>query len=49
MSFELRPAYRDVFEIPTGDVVRFIRDENGKVTEISLFLGRVRDLRFRRM
>jgi CubicO group peptidase (beta-lactamase class C family) len=49
LSFELRPAYRDVFEIPTGDVVRFLRDERGSVTEISLFLGRVRDLRFRRL
>jgi hypothetical protein len=48
LSFELRPAYRDVFEIPTGDVVRFVRDEAGRVTEISLFLGRVRDLRFRK-
>lgn len=47
-SFELRPAYRDVFELPTGDVVRFLRDENGRVTELSLFLGRVRDLRFKR-
>lgn len=48
VSLELRPAYRDVFEIPTGDVVRFIRDDSGKVTELSLFLGRVRDLRFRK-
>ena len=47
-SFELRPAYRDVFELPTGDVARFIRDESGRVTEMSLFLGRVRDLRFRK-
>ena len=48
-SFELRPAYRDVFELPSGDVARFLRDENGRVTEMSLFLGRVRDLRFRRL
>jgi CubicO group peptidase (beta-lactamase class C family) len=47
-SFELRSAYRDVFEMPTGDVVRFIRDESGRVTELSLYLGRVRDLRFQR-
>ena len=47
LSLELRPAYRDVFEAPTGDVVRFIRDDTGKVTEMSLFLGRVRDLRFK--
>jgi CubicO group peptidase (beta-lactamase class C family) len=47
-SLELRPAYRDVFELPTGDVARFIRDESGRVTEMSLFLGRVRDLRFQR-
>jgi CubicO group peptidase (beta-lactamase class C family) len=49
LSLELRPAYRDVFEVPTGDVVRFVRDGSGKVTEMSLFLGRVRDLRFRRL
>jgi CubicO group peptidase (beta-lactamase class C family) len=49
VSLELRPAYRDAFEAPTGDVVRFIRDESGRVTEMSLFLGRVRDLRFRRL
>jgi CubicO group peptidase (beta-lactamase class C family) len=49
VSLELRPAYRDVFELPTGDVVRFLRDGSGKVTEMSLFLGRVRDLRFRRL
>jgi hypothetical protein len=47
-SFELRSAYRDVFEMPTGDVVRFMRDESGRVTELSLYLGRVRDLRFQR-
>jgi CubicO group peptidase (beta-lactamase class C family) len=47
-SFELRAAYRDVFELPTGDVARFVRDESGRVTEVSLFLGRVRDLRFQR-
>jgi CubicO group peptidase (beta-lactamase class C family) len=49
LSLELRPAYRDVFEVATGDVVRFVRDGSGKVTEMSLFLGRVRDLRFRRL
>jgi CubicO group peptidase (beta-lactamase class C family) len=48
LSFELRPVYRDAFEAPTGDLVRFIRDERGKVTEMSLFLGRVRDLRVRK-
>lgn len=48
VSFELRPAYRDVFEVPTGDVVRFVRDDGGQVTEMSLFLGRVRDLRFKK-
>jgi CubicO group peptidase (beta-lactamase class C family) len=48
VSLELRPAYRDVFEVQTDDVVRFIRDETGKVTEVSLFLGRVRDLRFKK-
>jgi CubicO group peptidase (beta-lactamase class C family) len=48
VSLELRPAYRDVFEVPTGDLVRFIRDETGRVKEMSLFLGRVRDLRFRK-
>ena len=48
LTLELRPAYRDVFELPTGDVVRFIRDETGTVKEMSLFLGRVRDLRFKK-
>ena len=48
LTLELRPAYRDVFEVPTGDVVRFIRDEAGTVKEMSLFLGRVRDLRFKK-
>ncbi|MGQ0712109.1 MAG: serine hydrolase domain-containing protein [Gemmatimonadaceae bacterium] len=48
-SLELRPAYRDAFELPSGDVVRFLRDASGRATEISLFLGRVRDLRFRRL
>jgi CubicO group peptidase (beta-lactamase class C family) len=48
LSLELRPAYRDVFEVPTGDVVRFVRDQSGKITEISVFLGRVRDLRLRK-
>ena len=48
LSLELRPAYRDVFEVPTGDVVRFLRDGSGRVTEMSLFLGRVRDLRFQK-
>jgi CubicO group peptidase (beta-lactamase class C family) len=48
LSFELQPRYRDVFEVPTGDIIRFVRDDTGKVTEMSLFLGRVRDLRFRR-
>ena len=48
LSFELQPRYRDVFEVPTGDLLRFIRDDAGKVTELSLFLGRVRDLHFRK-
>ncbi|HET6701952.1 MAG TPA: serine hydrolase domain-containing protein [Gemmatimonadaceae bacterium] len=48
VSFELQPRYRDVFEVPTGDIIRFVRDDSGKVIEMSVFLGRVRDLRFQR-
>lgn len=45
---KLTPAYADAFTF-SGGLVRFVRDGQGKVTEISAFLGRVRDLRFQRV
>jgi CubicO group peptidase (beta-lactamase class C family) len=47
-SLELRPAYRDVFELPTGDLVRFIRNAQGAIVELSVNAGRVWDLRFQK-
>lgn len=46
----LTPAYRDafIFESPP-DVALFQRDAGGRITGLSLGLGRVRDLRFRRL
>jgi CubicO group peptidase (beta-lactamase class C family) len=46
----LTPAYHDafVFESPPNVAV-FLRDAGGRVTGFSLGLGRVRDLRFRRL
>jgi hypothetical protein len=43
----LTPTYRDAFSSGIGSV-RFLRDANGKVTEMSLGESRVWDLRFRR-
>jgi hypothetical protein len=43
----LAPAYEDVFTGPAG-VLIFRRDPRGRVEGMSLALGRVRDLRFRR-
>lgn len=45
---KLTPTYADAFTFP-GGTVRFLRDGQGKVTELSAFLGRVRDLRFQRV
>lgn len=46
-SFALAPAYRDAFTGPGGFVL-FRRDAQGRVEGLSLGMGRVRDLRFRR-
>jgi CubicO group peptidase (beta-lactamase class C family) len=46
---ELTPAYRDAFSTPGIALVLFRRDAKGQVTGLSLGLGRVRDLRFRRL
>ena len=46
-SFALRPTYKDAFSSPLGSV-RFIRDSNGRVREMSIGDSRVWDLRFRR-
>jgi hypothetical protein len=43
----LTPAYRDAFSGPAGFVL-FRRDLQGRVDGLSLGLGRVRDLRFRK-
>jgi CubicO group peptidase (beta-lactamase class C family) len=45
-SFE--PVYADAFE-GFGGLVRFRRDETGRVTTLSLSLGRVYDMRFQRV
>lgn len=47
-SLELRPVYRDAFLLPSRDVVRFLRNAQGEVTEMSVNAGRVWDLRFAR-
>jgi hypothetical protein len=44
----LRPAYRDAFTGP-GGLVLFRRDDSGRIEGFSLGMGRVRDLRFRRL
>lgn len=45
----LTPAYRDAFTAPGIPLFLFRRDATGRVTGLSLGLGRVRDLRFRRV
>ena len=42
----LTPIYRDGFETPTGERLRFTRDSRGRVTGFALWAGRVRHLRF---
>lgn len=49
ISLGLAPTYADAFTASNGFVVRFMRDPAGAVSELSLGLGRVRDLRFARM
>ncbi|MCP3136314.1 serine hydrolase domain-containing protein [Pyxidicoccus xibeiensis] len=46
--FTLVPKYADVFLAPELGLVRFTRDASGRVDGLSLFMGRVRDLRFAR-
>ncbi len=45
----LTPSYPDAFVAASGWIVRFQRGPDGKVTGLSLGLGRVRDLRFARV
>lgn len=47
ISFELTPE-ADGFRDPRGWFLRFLRDGSGKITEISLSVPRVKDLRFQR-
>ena len=44
----LTPAYRDTFTRAGGTLVSFRRAADGRVTAVSLGMGRVRDLRFER-
>jgi hypothetical protein len=46
---ELTPLYADAFRSAIGWLVRFVRDKEGKISELSLGLGRVRDLRLGRV
>jgi CubicO group peptidase (beta-lactamase class C family) len=47
VSVALTPLYADAFQADNGFLVRFFRKQ-GKVAELSVGLGRVRDLRFAR-
>lgn len=47
-SFALTPLYPDGFLSSIGWLVRFVRNGDGKVSELSLGIGRVRDLRLAR-
>jgi CubicO group peptidase (beta-lactamase class C family) len=49
LSLPLTPSYADAFLAANGWLVRFYRKPDGKVGELSLGLGRVRDLRFARV
>ena len=46
-TFMVRPVYDDGFQ-SGGRIVRFLRDGAGRVTELSLSIGRVYDMRFQR-
>jgi CubicO group peptidase (beta-lactamase class C family) len=46
ISFPLKPVYTDAFQAENGALVRFYRGAGGKITEMSLGIPRVRDLRF---
>ena len=45
----LGPAYADAFDFGEGRVIRFTRDERGRVDGLEIFAGRVRHLRFARL
>jgi CubicO group peptidase (beta-lactamase class C family) len=47
--FALTPAYHDAFTSADLPLVLFRRDQRGQLVGLSLGLGRVRDLRFRRL
>ena len=47
-TFEVSPVYDDGFR-SGGRIVRFRRDGSGRVTELSLSIGRVYDMRFPRV
>lgn len=47
-KMRLRPSYKDGFTGQGGQAVRFIRDKAGKVIGLSIFAGRVLDVRFRK-
>jgi CubicO group peptidase (beta-lactamase class C family) len=47
-TLTLRPAYKDAFTAPGLGLVRFRRDQSGRVTGLSVTLGRVWDMRFQR-
>ena len=44
----LAPIYRDAFRMG-GNIVRFHRDGTGRISSLSLGLGRVYDMRFGRV
>lgn len=46
--FELKPAYKDAFNVP-GYIMWFTRDKAGKVTELHVGGGRMRDMLFTRL
>ena len=45
----LSPAYHDAFDAPRLGLIRFRRDNNGRVVEFGVRQGRVYDMRFRRV
>lgn len=45
----LRPIFRDGFELPGGERLRFTRDARGRITGFVVWAGRVRHLRFDRV
>ena len=45
----LSPLYQDAFDAPSLGLIRFRRDDNGRVVEFGLRQARVYDMRFRRV